>query len=168
MALKIDCSVVGETTCLKLTGIVDEQSNFPDMGEIKGAVSIDLGQVSSINSVGIRNWLVWFSTFDASASFVFQNCPVPVVMQMNMVEGFLPAGAVVESFFVPYYCESCDDEIRKNSKNGKDIILVGGKAEIKSPGHDKCEKGCELELDVNENKYFRFLVKSALSDQKAA
>ena len=84
-------------------------------------------------------------------------------MQMNMVEGFIPKGSFVQSFAVPYYCEDCDTESRQ-TMTSKDLTYSDGVVTFNS-APPKCAKGCELELDANEKKYFKFL---SFSQSKAA
>ena len=110
--------------CFQFVGHIDEEAQFPEVPTMPNEAIIDLQTVSSINSVGIRAWIMWFGQF-SNTKFYFDNCPKALVMQMNMVEGFLPANSEVRSMEVPFYCEDCDEE--------KDVMFHLGK-EI----HSRC------------------------------
>ena len=144
---------------LHFSGHIDENSTFPIFNSLKGKVEIDLKDIKSINSVGIRAWIKWFSSFQG-VNFVFLNCPKSIVMQMNMVEGFLPDHSSIESINVPFYCEDCDKEIEVLFSVGNEIIVEDGKVQLHYDKNSVCPKGCDPELDVNESKYFKFLLKS--------
>lgn len=140
------------------SGYIDEEAQFPDNSDISRTVVIDLENVKAINSVGIRSWLQWFQSFEG-AEFTFLNCPKSVVMQMNMVEGFLPSNSFVHSFKVPYYCESCDEEVDALFHFGKEVRVDGGSIHIDFNSSSLCSDGGSAELDASESKYFRFLLK---------
>lgn len=159
MALTVEQKTLGGVHTFALSGSVDEESVFPNAAEIQGKVVMDFDKITSINSVGIRSWLQWFAQF-SGAHFTFKNCPVALVMQMNMVEGFLPENTKVESFYVPFYCESCDKEFREKFIFGRDVFVEDGAFRLASENHVQCSSGCTPELDTNEAKYFRFLLKA--------
>lgn len=142
--------------CLKFTGGIDEEAQFPDL-KLSGKVTIDLSGVSAINSIGIRAWIRWFSSLGSGVSLEFIRCPKALVMQMNMVEGFLPANSQVKSMQVPFYCEDCDEEKDVMFEVGKEITIVGDQVKLNYDKASICGGGCDPELDVSEVKYFRFL-----------
>jgi hypothetical protein len=142
---------------LKFVGGIDEDAVFPSFNDFSSEVFIDLNGVSAINSVGIRSWIRWFAEY-SSNQFHFINCPKALVMQINMVEGFLPDGASVLSMQVPFYCEDCDEEKDVMLTVGKEIVVSGDQVNLNLDLRQVCGEGCQPELDVNEAKYFRFLV----------
>jgi hypothetical protein len=72
-----------------------------------------------------------------------------------MVSGFLPEGAKVTSFFVPYFSEGAGVEKQVLFQEGKEFSgnKVNAPAEVKDES-----SGESLELDVIEAKYFKFIV----------
>lgn len=115
-------------------------------------VRFDLGNVRTINSGGVREWISWIAKLKISPIYV--NCPQSVVMQFNMVKEFLGDNSKVESFQLPVYCENCGIQ--------KSFILTLG-VEFQ-PGKKleyalaQCEKeGCDLEPDVDFESYFYFI-----------
>jgi hypothetical protein len=142
----------GATPVLSMKGTVDEDANFGQMPVAGSAVIVDLGGVTAINSVGIREWIKWTKAFPAGFSLTVRNCPKIIVDQINMVQGFLPPGTKVESFFVPYYSEA--------SGNEKMVLFLFGR-EVKdgkvNPPPVNDEGGEPMEMDVIETKYFKFV-----------
>jgi ABC-type transporter Mla MlaB component len=154
----------GTTTILHLAGVIDEDVVFPVMSALPGDLNVDLANVSSINSVGIREWLNWIRPLAEKSKVTLQNCPKSLVLQMNMVEGFLPKNGQVVSFYVPYYCETCDREHNVLFEMGKHVVVQGGNYKInfdvKTAG--LCTSAeCDIEMDASESKYFQFLKRAA-------
>ncbi len=162
MAFEVQQGQIDNNLLLMLVGDIDEEAVFPSLKNLTGEIYIDLKSVSSINSIGIRAWILWFGEM-ASVKFNFINCPKAMVMQMNMVEGFLPQGAQVKTLQVPFYCENCDEEKDIVFEVGKEIQIQGGQILLKFDKDRVCGPGCEPELDVNESKYFRFLINGGQS-----
>ena len=161
MEFKSTQFIEGETLVLKLEGAIDEDAAFPSVETEKfSKVVLDLDGISAINSVGIREWMEWIRPIAAKVSLVFRNCPKAMVFQINMVEGFLPQGASVESFYVPYYSEKCDKEQNALFVVGKDVAVEGGSVKVNFDPNSQLQcsaTDCELEMDVTEAKYFQFL-----------
>ena len=144
-------------TQLKFCGLIDEEVQFPRPDEWGSEVYIDLGEVKAINSVGIRAWILFFAEL-TQTHFTFLNCPKSLVMQMNMVEGFLPQNSKVETMHVPFFCEDCDEEIEMIFEVGKEITVLDGEVKVDFDKTNICQSGCDPELDVSEAKFFRFLL----------
>ncbi len=146
---------------LAFEGMIDEDVAFPQV-ELKDykAIHLDLQGIKAINSVGIREWLDWIRPLSEKLQIHLFNCPKTIVFQFNMVEGFLPPKSLVESFYVPFFCEKCDREENVLVKPGREVTAVGNSIKIDFGGKPpaKCDKPqCELEMDVTEGKYFQFL-----------
>ncbi len=140
---------------IKMAGTIDEDVDFGQYA-LNGAGNIELflAEVKSINSCGIREWIKWIGTA-GSVPVSYIECPKIIVDQINMVQGFLPNQGRVVSFFVPYYSEESGSE--------KSVLFTAGKeykesGEIKVP-QVKDDEGHEMEMDVVEAKYFKFLKK---------
>lgn len=151
----------GDSLHLTFEGAIDEDTEFPALSlEAVKTVVIDLNGVRSINSVGIREWLAWIRPVAQTAEITLERCPKSMVLQFNMVDGFLPAGTKVTSFYVPYFCEKCDYEGSHLLTVGKDIVNdpAGVRVEFDAKAAAKCSDGaCGIEMDVSEAKYFQFL-----------
>lgn len=146
---------------LFLSGPINENSDLSKITfEESKVVYLDLSQVKHINSMGLRQWVVWVKGFKDRHHLVFRFCPRPVVDQINILQGFLPSGAVVESFFVPFSCPSCGHEEDVLLHRGRDYMegsvdLKEGLTLDQNRPCGKCQK--PMELDVVYPKYFNFL-----------
>lgn len=153
--LKINQQKAGQVLKLEFAGQVDEDATLGSVS-LAGAsqVDIDLGKITAINSCGIREWIKWIKTAGPDAKVVYRNCPKVIVDQINMVAGFLPTNGTVESFFVPYYCDGNGNEKMVLFSKGKEF----GPGGVKPPNPVKDEEsGEEMEMDVIEAKYFKFV-----------
>lgn len=138
-----------------VTGVIDEDADFAPYS-LAGAQNIEmkLGAIKSINSCGIREWIKWIETA-AGATVKYFECPKIIVDQINMVQGFLPAGGSVVSFYVPYYSDDSGQEKNVLFTHGKEFDDSG----VKAAPAIKADDGSEMEMDVVEAKYFKFLKK---------
>lgn len=113
-----------ETVYFRFEGIIDEDSKMPPPTAIKYKnIIINLKKIKSINSIGIREWMRWIGAQNTAQSISLIECPKAMVFQMNMISGFVPANAKVESFFVPLFCEKCEKESERLLTVGQDVVL---------------------------------------------
>lgn len=150
---KFQIKTSADTTVVELIGQIDEDASFEELKALKGDhFTFDFEQMSLINSCGIREWISFIEKIPSNTGMTYLNCPQIVIEQMNMVHGFIKEGAVIESFYAPYYCESCDHE-QKIKLLTKDIKNRQAPT-TKCP---KCES--EMEFDAIPEQYFRFISK---------
>ena len=150
--LSITTSQIEDQLVIVFSGLIDEDSNFSEIeGKVKGSVIFDFEEVSLINSCGIREWVNFLESVDKSAKLTYRNCRQIIIEQVNMVHGFIRDGATIESFYAPYYCESCDKEFKIHLK----VADVG---DGKAPA-EKCPEcsSSDLEFDAIEEQYFQFI-----------
>ena len=126
MESKFEANLNGETLLVKMTGEVTGQSQLPNIKDLKARkVMIDLAGLKYINSGGVRNWILWMAQAKEifpDAIFQFENFPATFVKQVASIQGFLPPGSTVNSFFVPFYCPTCDHSCEKLFLKQKDLI----------------------------------------------
>ncbi|PWU14840.1 MAG: hypothetical protein C5B49_12600 [Bdellovibrio sp.] len=144
----------GNDWAIKMGGTIDEDVDFGQY-MLTGAQKIDLhlADIKSINSCGIREWIKWIGA--TAAAVTYHECPKIIVDQINMVQGFLPGRATVNSFFVPFYCEESSSEKSYLFRLGHEFNSNG---DLKIP-IVKDDQGHVMEMDVVEAKYFKFLKK---------
>ena len=143
-------------TMLMLAGQIDE--SFPtELHGIKVGpeVIINLDQVKMINSLGIREWIKFMGAL-GSAKIEFVKSPKIFIDQVNMVQGFITPNCKIKSFYVPYFNE--DNNVEKNVLYSFGQEFGEGFLNVKPSM--KLEDGTELDLDVVEQKYFKFLKSS--------
>jgi len=151
----------GEECTVVVDGQIDENSDFSKV-QVGAASTIflDLQNVSSLNSMGLKKWLEWVRDIRDGRQLFFRNCPRPVVDQMNILNGFLPMGAIVESFSVPYYCGECSHEENYLATRGKDFLegTVDKKEGVLLTEKKECPIcQAKMEWDIIPQKYFSFL-----------
>lgn len=153
--------IVGKTLNLAFEGTIDEDAVFPAVDtEQFDQMVIDLNEVRAINSIGIREWLAWLRPLSNQMELTFLRCPKSIILQFNMVDGFLPKSSKVISFYVPYVCEKCSYEGTHLFHADKDVRIIDKQVVLDFPAKQSanCEQGdCAIEIDVNESKYFQFL-----------
>lgn len=138
---------------LKIAGTIDEDADFSQIATAGNTqIELDLEDLNSINSCGIREWIKWVGQTGAS-SIALVNCPKVIVDQINMVDGFLPVNGKVLSFFVPYFNEDVGSEKKVLFRYGNEF----GDEGVTPPKEVKDDDGNLMELDVIEAKYFKFL-----------
>lgn len=141
---------MGDKTHVKLIGSIDEDTDLTPLLKLKNSsVVFHFQEINSINSCGIRTWVNFIREFGGSIEF--QECPPLIVRQMNMVPSFL-GKARVDSVFVPYVCDGCDNE---------EMVLVSVEEYKKGtpvPETTPCNKcqSQDMEMDGNVKQYFAF------------
>ena len=158
---------VDENMKVRLTfeGAMDEHSDYTQIKneDFTNEVVFDLEQVSHINSTGIKHWVKWIDKIQNEhprIAFWFINTPKAIIDQINMVDGFLPGNSTVQSFKVPYYCEACEADKVYTFVLGREYQKTDAGYDLKMPDYSCDREDCEMEPDVVEQKYFRFLVNS--------
>ena len=149
-SLNISLEKQGEYDLIKLSGRIDEDSHFNAITNLNStAYLFDFENINLINSCGVREWITFLSSLPTGSKIVYRHCPQIMVEQMNMVQGFLPAGAQIESFYAPYFDPDADQEVKVLLKTSE---VIGAKAPKKTNA-----QGIELEFDALEAQYFNFL-----------
>ena len=152
---EIKIEKAGAAFKVKVTGVIDEDVDFNSYS-LAGASTLELNleNVKSINSCGIREWIKWIGT-GGTAAVTYLLCPKIIVDQINMVQGFLPANGKVLSFYVPYFCDESGEEKNVLFNFGKEFT----ESTISPPTAVKDGAGNTMEMDVVEAKYFKFIKK---------
>ena len=127
---------------------VQDMDGIPYFGEI----NFNLKNLISINSSGIRAWVILMQKMKTAYISLYE-CPKAFIDQVNMVNGFIPNNARIVSFYVPYYNEK--------NKTEKQVLFILGQdfkdSKLMSLKKVIDDQGEEMELDVIEAKYFKFL-----------
>lgn len=95
-----------------MSGMISEQAKLETLADqVQGpVVAFDLGEVTRINSTGVRDWLTLIRALKAKGiEIALERCSVPIVHHLNMISGF-EGGGTVRSVFAPYYCAACNRE----------------------------------------------------------
>lgn len=143
---------------LKLSGPLDEHTELPTLeGPVSDRLNIDLKDLANINSVGCRTWMNWIKTLKAKDGIYLHNCPPHFISQVSILFGFIPDGVTIESFFVPYFCDSCGaEELVKVEAGPRDFSTFKIDDEIICP---VCS--ALMHLDVVKDKFLAFWKKKS-------
>ena len=150
--LKIDKELLDGTLNVILSGTIDEDADFtPLQGLTQPKIVFDFHGISMLNSCGIREWVSFIGKLPPSSHFTYRRCPQIIIEQINMVHGFFREGAVIESFFAPYYCEGCNKEAKIELKANQVHAFHAPKVSCRHCGAEG------MEFDALEEQYFHFL-----------
>ncbi|PWU12251.1 MAG: hypothetical protein C5B49_16605 [Bdellovibrio sp.] len=153
MAFSIDKKPDGARLVVVMKGNIDEDAQFSplEVGAVN-VVVLDLAGVITIDSIGMRNWIKWVKAMPESLRLSVRRCPKVIVNQINMIAGFLPATAKIDSFYVPYYANVSGSETMVLFENGREFK----DGEVQAAPEVKDDTGEIMEMDVTD-AYFKFL-----------
>jgi hypothetical protein len=141
---------------LALAGSLDETAGLLDLvGRARGGrLVLDLGGVTFINSLGVRDWIRMQAAAQKQRIAVeLRRVAEPIVHQLNMIIATRGASQV-SSFFAPYACDSCGRE---------DSLLVDALAHhdtlvrLQAPPQKCSECGAAMAFNDFPERYFSFL-----------
>ncbi|HXH30444.1 MAG TPA: hypothetical protein VNJ01_06505 [Bacteriovoracaceae bacterium] len=152
--LSINKQILQDELKVELVGTIDEDVDFRELlGLEQKTVSFDFNQVSMINSCGIREWIRFLEKIPPGTHVVYNNCPQIIIEQINMVHGFFRAGASINSFYAPYFCEKCGKETK--------VHLRSDQVKNRKAPAVNCQTCAEaMDFDAIEAQYFNFLGKA--------
>lgn len=152
--LTINKQILQDELFVTLVGAIDEDADFKELiGLEQKIVSFDFDKVSMINSCGIREWIKFLEKIPVKCTVVYNNCPQIIIEQINMVHGFFREGAVIKSFYAPYFCEKCNKESKVHLKTEQVKNRKAPKVACPNCGE------AEMDFDAIEAQYFSFLGK---------
>lgn len=157
MALQLSFSVEDKCTTIQLQGSLNEYSSALDGVVVNPSfdLNVDLKGVKAINSLGVRNFHAWVKNIKCQRLRFFY-CPRVFINQLNLVSGFLPDKAEIESFFVPYFSEATGEDAMVLFTKYLEYKKEDGKVTVKVPEHFDSQ-GNKMELDAFADQYFKFL-----------
>ena len=139
-----------EGTILTFLGDMDQSFIFPDPSSIKDKIVImDFSQLKLINSLGVRNFIVFNQGLSAE-KIIYRACSCLMVNQFNMVKNMVTGRVSVESFYAPYYAPISHEEI--------ELLIYSTEVQSgQAPKRSHPKTGEELEFDDLDERYFFFL-----------
>ena len=154
-----------DSQIISFKGYLDETAELPSyesLSKLKSLV-LNLDGCRVINSSGIKKWVQLMTqlALKNDLKIVLQNCHPLILDQINLIEGFLPQNAEVESLYIMLFCEKCEKEFDV-LKKVKDVETGLGAA-IRDLKELDCEKFPEcrkfITLDMHPDKALSFLKK---------
>ena len=141
---------------LFLSGAIDEHARLTELLEQveSNRLVLDLGGITFINSIGVREWIRMQQVALASEITIeLRRVAIPIIHQLNIVVA-TRGTSIVTSFYAPYFCEDCDNEIDALldvTVNGKDL------AKLNAPAMTCPKCGEALEFSETPQIYFSVL-----------
>jgi len=119
------------------------------------AVTLDTGEVTFINSIGVREWMrLLRGLADAGAKVKLVRCAEVIIEQINMIDD-ARGNAEVVSFHAPYQCTGCGLET-SSLLVVADHLASLQRMEAPALACPDCQQAMEL-YEVPE-KFFTFLL----------
>ncbi|MCD6497955.1 MAG: PilZ domain-containing protein [Deltaproteobacteria bacterium] len=150
-----DIAKLDDVTQVFLQGEFREHTDFGRLAEkLTGRVEFDLSRVKYLNSAGVRKWVDFLRSLDDHVDYSFVRCSVAFVMQAAMVPEVLGGGRV-ESFNVPYACDTCDLEQERLLQTSALVVEGVWPPDVPSFVCPRC--GADLLFDDLPGRFFAFL-----------
>lgn len=153
--VRIDWERGADHHALEFKGEIDERCQFAELaGRLGPQVALDLGGITFVNSMGVREWIRFLRTLrDTGAEVILRDCSEAIVYQMNMIPE-TRVGAHIDSFHAPYDCPGCGHEASMR------IVVsehADGLRRGKPPSFDCSECGDAMEFAELTDRYLLFL-----------
>lgn len=141
---------------LALSGAIDETAGLDDLlAQARGGkLVLDLGGVTFINSLGVRDWIrMQAKATEQRVQVELRRVAEVIVHQLNMIIA-TRGTATVASFFAPYACDHCGRE----ESLLVDAVANGPQLAALQPPVMTCpECGSPMAFNDFPERYFSFL-----------
>ena len=152
--LKSETKILGNALIVQLVGDIGEGVDFKSqIAEGQAEIHLYCKGLARINSVGIKEWIRFFSErTEKGIKLKLYECTPAVVEQINLVVNFI-CGGTVESMYLPYCCPACykSSETLMSIENLRQVIN-----NLPQPQCSDC-KQANLAFDDIPSEYFAFL-----------
>lgn len=141
---------------LVIGGAIDESAALHEIlaRASAGRLVLDLGAVTFINSLGVRDWIrMQAAAQKAGLAIELRRVAEPLVHQLNMIIA-TRGNAVVTSFFAPYACDACG---REESLLIDAVTYATGLRNLEAPLMACPECGAAMAFNDFPERYFSFL-----------
>lgn len=140
-----------------LSGRLDEFADFSALDKATSPLKLNIGRISSINSIGVRKFLA-FTIAWSPRVFEFYECTPEFIANVNVIPQMLGMSTdetQIKSFYVPFSCEACKRV--ETVLFDRTMISRNADSDVVVPQR-KCSKcGDPMDLDVEKNEFFMFL-----------
>ena len=96
-----------------LSGVINENSDFSSLVSETSPLRIDFSGVERINSIGVRNWMLFLTKWDDQKAIEYHQCSAPIVDQLGVIvslKGVRKKVAEVKSIRILAECGTCNQE----------------------------------------------------------
>ena len=160
---RVEVETSSQTLLICPIGPINEDVQFKSvldligqLGEKINHVIVDLGKVISMNSVGVRTWILFLEQLQhRKENVIFTKVNEIFIEQASIVPNLLgKIGTPIRDFYVPYYCSLCETSER-SLVPPEDLPFVQNRFQAPKKKCKNCQG--ELELDAIEEEYFGFV-----------
>ena len=149
-------SIEPQGDVVALRGAIDESAGLTAvLDHAQGyRLVLDLGGVTFINSLGVRDWIrMQAGAQRAGIAVELRRVVEPLIHQLNMIIA-TRGTARVTSFFAPYACDGCG---REDSLLIDAVTCARELASLEPPAMTCAECGAQMEFNDFPERYFSFL-----------
>jgi hypothetical protein len=167
---RLDIEVAGRTLILRFCGFLNEEFIITKVLERIRAFSpskppgpkvvIDLSGLTRMNSLGVREWILFLEQLPHS-SLEFSGISEVFLQQGVIVPELLGSRSpLVRSFEAPYFCEQCNQR-KLLTLRPAELARNGGALAPPARACEKCNS--KLVFDALEEEYFFFLTQKSVA-----
>lgn len=141
---------------LLLSGAIDETSGLMNLlGQARGGhLVLDLGGITFINSLGVRDWIrMQSAATQQGLQIELRRVAEVLIHQLNMIIA-TRGTARVTSFFAPYACDACG---REESLLIDAVAFAAQLSQLQPPPMHCPECGAQMAFNDFPERYFSFL-----------
>ena len=141
---------------LLLAGSIDESAALHELiGRAQNnRLVLDLGGVTFINSLGVRDWIrMQAAAKKANVAVELRRVAEPLVHQLNMIIA-TRGNAQVTSFYAPYACDACG---REESLLIDAVANAAALVKLEPPPMTCPECAAQMAFNDFPERYFSFL-----------
>ena len=110
-----------EWYCVTFFGNCDENSGFPAVRFENKFVELDLAGLMGMNPAGAELWVNWVRTLPRKKATYIENCPVHMLHHFAERAEMLPAGSILNSFYIDYEHANAGAPLRLTVSLGQDF-----------------------------------------------
>ena len=155
MSLKYEVLLSGQRKKVIFFGSLDEtvRGTLNGLHQVDGLdILFNFKYLENINSLGIRNWILFIKQFSVERKIIFEECPFHLVNVLNMHPSFR-GGGKISSFYGDFVCEGCNEDIPKLFTVSEGIEKI--EEEIRNAKCPNC--GESMVLSEFEDAFLSFL-----------
>jgi anti-anti-sigma regulatory factor len=151
-------TIEAQGDALVLSGMIDEAAALHELvGRAQpgsGRLALDLGGVTFINSLGVRDWIrMQAAAQQAGLTVELRRVAEVLVHQLNMIIA-TRGNATVTSFYAPYACDACG---REDSLLIDAVANASALVKLQPPPMTCPECGAQMAFNDFPERYFSFL-----------
>ena len=148
--------VTSDNGVLMLAGAIDETAGLNGLlaRAEGGKLALDLGGITFINSLGVRDWIrMQAAATQQGIQVELRRVAEVIIHQLNMIIA-TRGTAKVTSFYAPYACDACGREETVLI----DAVAKASELQALQPPALKCpECGAQMAFNDFPERYFSFL-----------